>query len=467
MLNSLLNTPTMKLSIIIFTLSIYLTGAFAGTVPNVDKYEWHITAGTKAPDCWERQVLLVNGEFQPSLTVTQGDILEIIVYNDLPLDYQDVSAGISIHWHGFEMIGAQWYDGVSYTTQCPILPTKSFTYKFQVNEIPGTYFWHAHSGAQRADGLAGPLIVRPRVTPNAVPKVDGEMTVLLMDWWHASSGQLTRRLNRPFDPAKQTPTSGKFVWVGNPQAVLINGGGFYPDCNVNPTGVTTPVTCNVKYEGVPPGNSVPEIAYTSQLNPGCNHTTFTVTPGKTYLLRVINAGSLAYQTLSIEGHSLTVIAADAVPVVPFTVTSLDINSGQRYDVLLKADQPPTTYWVSSFVQFRAGSPAGYAMLKYGAGAPSLPSTPTPQPGSVAPWTPEFTAASILLDTKLIKQLAAKDNTYKLASMPVPKSTVEVGLNASQPLLKQTGQIRWALDNVAYLNTPPCDALQATLQRYVF
>jgi hypothetical protein len=32
----------------------------------------------------------------------------------------------------------------------------------QVNEPPGTYFWHGHSGSERVDGLTGPLIVRPK-----------------------------------------------------------------------------------------------------------------------------------------------------------------------------------------------------------------------------------------------------------------------------------------------------------------
>ena len=40
------------------------------------------------------------------------------------------------------------------------------------------------------------------------------------------------RLNRPFDAAKQTPDSGGFAWVDNPQSLLINGHGFYGDCQV-------------------------------------------------------------------------------------------------------------------------------------------------------------------------------------------------------------------------------------------
>lgn len=85
------------------------------------------------------------------------------------------------------------------------------------------------------------------------------------------------------------------------------------------------------------------------------------------------------------------VAADAVPITPFTTTCLDVNSGQRYDVLLTADKGSDfgaggSYWVSSQVQYRAGSPSGFAVLKYGEGAPALPGSVPPQPGSVAPWT---------------------------------------------------------------------------------
>ena len=38
--------------------------------------------------------------------------------------------------------------------------------------------------------------------------------------------------------------------------------------------------------------------------------------------------------------------------------------GQRYDVLLTANQPIENYWLSALVQYRTGSPAGYAVISY-------------------------------------------------------------------------------------------------------
>lgn len=40
----------------------------------------------------------------------------------------------------------------------------------------------------------------------------------------------------------------------------------------------------------------------------------------------------------------------------------------------------------------------------------------------------------------------------------PAPTVNLLLNITQPLMKQTGQLRWALNNVAGQVTPPCTAL---------
>ena len=43
---------------------------------------------------------------------------------------------------------------------------------------------------------------------------------------------------------------------------------------------------------------------------------------------------------------------------------LVLLQGQRYDVLLTANQPVDNYWLSALVQYRTGSPAGYAVISY-------------------------------------------------------------------------------------------------------
>ncbi len=45
--------------------------------PPVTKVTFRATYETAAPDCFERPVILVNGQLSPKLEVTQGDILEV------------------------------------------------------------------------------------------------------------------------------------------------------------------------------------------------------------------------------------------------------------------------------------------------------------------------------------------------------------------------------------------------------
>ena len=45
---------------------------------------------------------------------------------------------------------------------------------------------------------------------------------------------------------------------------------------------------------------------------------FKFTPGKTHRLRLINAGAEGMQKFSIDGHNMTVIANDFVPIKSYT-----------------------------------------------------------------------------------------------------------------------------------------------------
>lgn len=65
---------------------------------------------------------------------------------------------------------------------------------FQVNEEPGTYFWHGHAGVEKVDNFFGPLIVRPQ-GPEPI-RYDEERILLLTDNYHEEAAPLTFGLNR-------------------------------------------------------------------------------------------------------------------------------------------------------------------------------------------------------------------------------------------------------------------------------
>jgi FtsP/CotA-like multicopper oxidase with cupredoxin domain len=66
----------------------------------------------------------------------------------------------------------------------------------QVNEMPGTYFYHDHSNLNRADGLQGPLIVKERPGSSLLFEADADQTLFLSDWWHFTGNAMALRLNR-------------------------------------------------------------------------------------------------------------------------------------------------------------------------------------------------------------------------------------------------------------------------------
>ncbi|KAJ4316068.1 hypothetical protein N0V94_005626 [Neodidymelliopsis sp. IMI 364377] len=72
--------------------------------------------------------------------------------------------------------------------------------------------------------------------------------------------------------------------------------------------------------------------------------------GKRYRMRFVNAAIDTFFKLSLDNHTMTVIAMDFVPVVPFQVDVLDITMGQRYDVIIEANQTATDYWLRAIPQ---------------------------------------------------------------------------------------------------------------------
>jgi FtsP/CotA-like multicopper oxidase with cupredoxin domain len=85
----------------------------------------------------------------PLLRVRRGEELKIRLVNELP-------EPTAIHWHGMRLPNGM--DGAPPLTQPPVEPGASFNYRFTPPDA-GTFWYHAHSPAQRMRGLAGALIV--------------------------------------------------------------------------------------------------------------------------------------------------------------------------------------------------------------------------------------------------------------------------------------------------------------------
>src|SRR5262249_3943992 len=106
----------------------------------------------------------------PTIQVTQGDRIRIVVENRLP-------ESTSMHWHGIE--GPIEQDGRPWVSQRPIGPGETFTYEFTVHQ-EGTFFYHAHSAMQEMIGLIGMFISHPREAHT--PQVDHDYGIVLQEW---------------------------------------------------------------------------------------------------------------------------------------------------------------------------------------------------------------------------------------------------------------------------------------------
>jgi FtsP/CotA-like multicopper oxidase with cupredoxin domain len=253
-------------------------------------YNFEVTKKTMSPDGVSREMMVFNGQYPgPQITADWGDTIQVTIKNSLP------DNGTSIHWHGLRQLHSNQMDGTNGITECPIAPGQSKTYTFKATAY-GTSWYHSHYSVQYADGLVGPIKINGPTTSN----YDIDLGVLpLTDWY--DTPVFTILASRPAAP----PLA---------QAILVNG-----------TGVTGGVG---------------------------SYSKTTLTAGKKHKLGFVNTGINQYIHVSLDGHPFTVVAADFIPIKPYTATSLVIAVGQRYDVIIEANQPTGNYW------FRTGTGGG-------------------------------------------------------------------------------------------------------------
>ncbi|KAI9511058.1 laccase [Russula earlei] len=295
-------------------LAAILTRAYAAVGPTA---ELTVINTNIAPDGFTRSAALVDGTFPgPLINGNKGDTFSLNVFNGLTDTTLDLVT--SIHWHGIFQTHTNYVDGAAFVNQCPIIPLESFNYVFNSGEQTGTYWYHSHYKAQYCDGVRGALVIYDPNDPQApLYDVDNEETVVtLADWYHYVS------------------TEAPLVPVFN--STLINGLGRYPGGPQAPLAVVN------------------------------------VVPGQRYRLRLVSISCDPGYDFSIDSHQLTVIEVDGNNVQPLLVDSLEIFAGQRYSVVLNANQPVDNYWIRALPNFQGQSFNGFtnlAILRY-AGAPA-------------------------------------------------------------------------------------------------
>ena len=71
--------------------------------------------------------------------------------------------------------------------------------------------------------------------------------------------------------------------------------------------------------------------------------------------------------MSVDGHTLTVVASDGFDLTPVQCESFIINPGERFDFLLTTNKPVDTYWVR-VVSIEVSRSFFYHVVNVGTGA---------------------------------------------------------------------------------------------------
>jgi FtsP/CotA-like multicopper oxidase with cupredoxin domain len=354
-------------------------------------YEWNITRRVIAPDGYQKDVILINDQFPgPLLEANWGDWIEVTVHNNI----ENVDEGTSIHWHGMIQQGTPFMDGVPGVTQCPIPTGGSFTYKFHAS-LYGSSWYHSHYSAQYSDGLYGPLVIHG---PSQQQYDIDVGPILVGDWWHKSYMEVVDEIMAP-------NFTGRSFSDNN----LIQGKMNF-NCSTKAAGDNTVCTNNAGLAK------------------------FTFTPGKVHRLRLVNTGSQGIERVSIDGHTMTVIANDFTEVEPYQTKVVTLGVGQRTDVLVVADsKDASAFWLRANLTSCSGAnqPLAVAAVYYeGADTAAVPISTAwdaPDPGNCAN-----------------DDLSTTTPLYPIA-IPEPSFTHEMDIGT---FVNSTGNFLWTFGNVS-------------------
>lgn len=324
-------------------------------------------------------MMLINGQYPgPTIRAKWGDTLIINVKNNLAHN------GTGIHWHGIRQLNSCQDDGVPGITECPIAPGKTRQYKFRATQF-GTSWYHSHFSAQYGDGVVGTMIIDGPATAN----YDVDLGVLpITDWYYTPAFTLN-------EVAQHSRT-------GPPTAdnILVNG------------------------------------THINSLNDNGQYARINVVKGKKYRIRIINTAVDNVFSVSMDGHPFTVLTSDFVPIKSFVTDQLTVQIGQRYDVVITANQTVDNYWFRVSIGTACSRNAMAtstkqigAILHYDGASttanPTSTSTVTPRTGcddeastNLVPFVPNSVPSSVVGEAKDHKMEVnsfsdpAKDNLFR-------------------------------------------------------
>ncbi|KAL1188743.1 Monocopper oxidase-like protein SKS1 [Cardamine amara subsp. amara] len=361
-----------------------LSNAFAPIV----SYQWLVSYSQRSILGGNKQIIVINDMFPgPILNATSGDIIVVNIFNNL-------NEPFLMTWNGLQLRRNSWQDGVL-GTNCPILPGRNWTYRFQVKDQIGSYFYFPSLQLQKAAGGYGAIrVFSPELVPIPFPQPDDEFDILIGDWFYADHNDMRASL----DTGLSLPT---------PDGILFNGLG-------------------------------PEEAF------------FAFEPGKTYRLRISNVGLKTCLNFRIQDHDMLLVETEGSYVQQHIYSSLDIHVGQSYSVLVTAKTDPIgsyrSYYIFASARFTNFYLSGIALIRY----PNSPLDPVgPVPLAPGPW--DYTssvqqAQSIRRDLEVGTARTNPQGSYHYGTINISRTLV-----LQNDVMLSSNKLRYTVNGVSFVN----------------
>ncbi|KAG6389186.1 hypothetical protein SASPL_150645 [Salvia splendens] len=382
-------TPSLfSLLLLLFTLLLL------GTARAEDPYHfhtWDVKYATLSPLGTPQKIITINDQFPgPRLNGTSNNNIVVNVFNHL-------DEPLLFTWNGIQQRKNSWQEGLP-GTNCPIPPGTNVTYKFQVKDQIGSYYYYPSTSLHRAAGGYGPITVHSReLIPVPYDFPEAEHTVLVGDWY-----------TKPLPDLLKLLESGRSL--GRPEGVVINGKGGKIEPNPNP-----------KEEPM-----------------------FTMLPGKTYRYRFCNVGMRNSINVRFQKHSMKLVEIEGSHTVQNMYDSLDVHLGQCYAVLVTADQAPGDYYLIASTRFTKEVVVARALVRYSGGKSPAPS--------------EMPEAPVGWAWSLNQFRSQRWNLTASAARPNPQGSYHYGkINITRTIKivntagSVDGKLRYAINGVSHVN----------------
>ncbi|XP_026390736.1 L-ascorbate oxidase homolog isoform X1 [Papaver somniferum] len=345
-------------------------------------FTWTVTYGTISPLGKPQKGILINGQFPgPRLDCVTNDNLIINVINKIDEPFL-------LTWNGIKNRKTIWQDGVL-GSNCPILPGHNFTYHLQVKDQIGTFMYFPSLQMHKASGGYGGInmYTRPKI-PLPFAEPSGDFHLLIGDWYKAGH----KALQNILDYGKK---------LAFPDGLIING-----------------MQNGIEIQG---------------------------DPGKTYMIRVSNAGLSTSINFRIQGHKMRLVEMEGSHTVQEWYDSLDIHVGQSLAVLITLNQKAKGYYVVASSRFAIPVLTSTGLLKYSNSREKASGAKPIGPTTHVHWS--------------LKQARSfRWNLTASAARPNPQGAYHYGsvkptriLHLANSEVKINGKLRYAINGMSYVN----------------